>query len=167
MIYKSISGWRSVVAQLTDQATLDDVSACPTQFQEWIDGTDYRVHVLGDDVFASRIHSTQDDYRYGKDTQIIACDIPCELRRRCVDLTKFLGLAFSGIDLRQRRDGEWYCFEVNPSPGYTCFDGIDRPIARAVARYLAPGISLGSYGTERAPSSARTKAAGRGTISQG
>jgi hypothetical protein len=31
-------------------------------------------------------------------------------------------LAFSGIDLRRSDDGTWFCFEVNPSPGFPYFE---------------------------------------------
>jgi hypothetical protein len=43
----------------------------------------------------------------------------------------------AGIDLRRSAQGEWICFEVNPSPGFTFYDAEDdEPIARAVARLL-------------------------------
>jgi D-alanine-D-alanine ligase-like ATP-grasp enzyme len=42
----------------------------------------------------------------------------------------------AGIDLRRTPSGEWYCFEVNPSPAYSWFD-LDGRIATAIARFLA------------------------------
>ena len=56
IIYKSISGVRSIVSRLTPKhrERFASLSNCPTQFQEWIEGVDIRVHVVGDDVFASR-----------------------------------------------------------------------------------------------------------------
>jgi hypothetical protein len=40
---------------------LDDVVACQTQFQQFIDGIDHRVHVIGDTVLACRINSAAVD----------------------------------------------------------------------------------------------------------
>src|SRR5579863_7689188 len=59
VIYKSISSVRSIVAELDGAALarLEAVRWCPTQFQERIPGTDYRVHVVGDEVFATRVQS--------------------------------------------------------------------------------------------------------------
>jgi D-alanine-D-alanine ligase-like ATP-grasp enzyme len=49
-----------------------------------------------------------------------------------------LELAFAGIDLKITPEGEIFCFEVNPSPGYTYYENhTGQPIAMALARYLA------------------------------
>lgn len=127
VIYKSISGVRSIVSTLNKKklSELNDVKWCPTQFQEYVKGIDYRVHVIGDDTFTCKILSQADDYRYssntGNTTRLVESDIPSNLKQKCVKLTKKLGLLISGIDLRQGDDGNWYCFEVNPTPGYTFY----------------------------------------------
>jgi D-alanine-D-alanine ligase-like ATP-grasp enzyme len=47
-------------------------------------------------------------------------------------------LLVAGIDLRRTPAGEWYCFEVNPSPAFTFYQDASRPpIAEAIARLLA------------------------------
>jgi glutathione synthase/RimK-type ligase-like ATP-grasp enzyme len=144
VIYKSISSVRSVVAQWTPDESdrLDDVIWCPTQFQELIRGVDYRVHVVGEQTFACRIRSSADDYRYasqdGHAVDIEACELPPAIAQSCVDASRFMGLHLSGVDLRQREDGRWYCFEVNPSPAFAYFQkGSGQDIASAVARLLA------------------------------
>src|SRR5262245_18924281 len=50
VVYKSVSGIRSFVSRVTPQkrAQLAAVATCPTQFQEYVRGIDYRVHVVGD-----------------------------------------------------------------------------------------------------------------------
>jgi RimK-like ATP-grasp domain len=142
VIYKSISSWRSIVSQLTeeDSRRLDDVACCPTQFQKYIEGCDYRVHVLNDRVFAHRIDCADDDYRYSDDASIEAVTLDTELAARCVALTKKLGLIFAGVDLRQTSDGDYYCFEVNPSPGFSYFDRGPDGIGLALAEQLALGV---------------------------
>jgi hypothetical protein len=144
VVYKSISGVRSIVSELTDERMehLEDVRWCPTQFQELVPGTDHRVHVVGEEIFAASIESDATDYRYGgldlPPVKIRPAHLPDEMRARCVAITRVLGLAFSGIDLRRTPDGRWYCFEVNPSPGFTYYqDATEQGIDDAVARLLA------------------------------
>jgi glutathione synthase/RimK-type ligase-like ATP-grasp enzyme len=144
IIYKSVSGTRSIVAELavSDEERLGDVTACPTQFQQYIDGTDYRVHVVGDVALACRIQSSATDYRYATAndgmTTLTPCELPTRLKSRCVALTKALGLSLAGIDLRLDAAGEWWCFEVNTAPGFIWFEQqTGLPIAEAVATRLA------------------------------
>ena len=64
--------------------------------------------------------------------------LPGELAVRCRRLAASLGLDLAGIDLRCTPEGEWYCFEVNPSPGFTYYqDATGQPIAEAIAQYLS------------------------------
>ena len=49
-----------------------------------------------------------------------------------------MNLPLAGIDLRRTPQGEWYCFEVNPSPAFTYYEQITgQPISQAVALLLA------------------------------
>jgi hypothetical protein len=146
VIYKSVSGVRSKVSRLGAEhlQRLGQVSWCPTQFQQYVPGRDYRVHVVGTEVFASEVISDADDYRYaGQDeetTEIRACRIPGEVEERCWVMAKAIGLPLCGIDLRRTPDNEWYCFEVNPSPGFSYYQqATGQPISNAIARLLIQG----------------------------
>ncbi|MHA1577728.1 MAG: ATP-grasp domain-containing protein [Candidatus Thorarchaeota archaeon] len=147
IIFKSISSTRSIVKLLAkdDIQRLDDIRWCPTQFQEYIEGTNVRVHVIGDEVFATAIESNGVDYRYSKKDDGISkleeTTLSSELTVKCVKLAKSMGLAFAGIDLKFTPDNRIFCFEVNPSPAFSYYEeGAGQPIANAVARYLADGI---------------------------
>ena len=144
LIYKSMSGVRSIVKALDqdDIARLGDIGWCPVQFQALVPGNDVRVHVIGQDVFATEIVSDVTDYRYarqmGGSASLRAIDLPPELAARCVALTASLDLTFSGIDLRIGPDGTATCFEVNPSPAFSFYQGnTGQPIATSLARHLA------------------------------
>src|SRR4051812_15421602 len=54
IIYKSMSGVRSIVKALDsdDIARLEDIRWCPVQFQEFVHGTDIRVHVIDREIHA-------------------------------------------------------------------------------------------------------------------
>ncbi len=143
VVYKSISGVRSIVAVLNpaDEDRLTNISTCPTQFQQYVGGTDHRVHVVGGLVFACRVDSTAIDYRYAEQadglTALTAVKLSDDIADRCMALTKSLSLGLAGIDLRLDGQGTWWCFEVNTAPGFTWFEEqTGLPIADAVAKML-------------------------------
>jgi hypothetical protein len=144
LIYKSASGFRSIVRQLdvADEDRLDAIRWCPVQFQRRVPGCDVRVHVVGGDVFATRIVSTAADYRYasreGLEAELKPFELSTELADASRRLSRDLDLPFAGIDLRIEEDGNAWCFEVNPCPGFSYYEShTGQPIAAAVARYLS------------------------------
>jgi hypothetical protein len=148
VVYKSISGQRSIVQRIGAEhaARLQDLRWCPTQFQQWVPGTDYRIHTIGEHCYGTRIEAEThtDDYRYGS-ASYTPWEVPGELAQRCLALAQSLGLALAGIDLRLTPDGEWVCFEVNPSPAYSCYeDATGIPISSAIAAWLAAGDRTGA-----------------------
>jgi glutathione synthase/RimK-type ligase-like ATP-grasp enzyme len=149
VVYKSVSGVRSIVSRVTPEkrAQLDAVAACPTQFQEYVSGIDYRVHLVGDDVYVCELVSEADDYRYverrGASVTRRQVDLPAECVDRCRALAAAFDLPVAGIDLRRTPDGAWFCFEVNPSPAFSWFDAPDGRIAKRVAALLAAGARPG------------------------
>lgn len=154
VIYKSISGLRSIVEVVgeKDLRRMDLIRWCPVQFQAVVEGTDVRVHVVGDEVFATEIRSDATDYRYaelrGGRSELRAMDLDTDLTGRCIRLAEALGLLFVGIDLRVKPSGEPVCFEVNPSPAFSYYElAAGQPIARAVASHLA-GVSSGLRGSD-------------------
>ena len=154
VVYKSISSVRSIVSRLASDHVrrLSDISWCPTQFQQYIPGREYRVHVVGNEVFACEIVSAADDYRYagrhGGTVTIRACDLPEECSDRCRALAAAMDLVVTGIDLRRSPEGRWYCFEANSAPGFTYYQAAtNQPIDEAIARLLAEGAGVRSSTT--------------------
>ena len=154
VIYKSISSIRSIVREWSpaDDRNIGKIRALPTQFQAFIPGTNVRVHVVGNAVFATEITTPAVDYRYatrdGLDVEMRAVELPPDIRQKCVDLSVQLQLPFCGIDLKRTEQGAYYCFEVNPSPAYSYYQQYtEQPIADALVEYLA-----GSMGEDHASS---------------
>jgi len=142
IIYKSLSGVRSIVTRFGSEHAprLPDVANCPTQFQEFVPGIDIRVHVIGSATYACTIASSDTDYRYPKSQapEIRPSTVPPDIESACVEVANALGLLVAGIDLRQTPDGRWYCFEANPSPGFTFYEkAAGLPITAAVADLLS------------------------------
>jgi len=112
------------------------------QFQQRIAGDDLRVHVVADRIFATRITTPSIDYRYaasdGQSILMQPAELPGEIAQRCIELARGLGLLLAGIDLKETLEGEYFCFEANPSPGFLFFErATGQPISTALAYLLA------------------------------
>jgi glutathione synthase/RimK-type ligase-like ATP-grasp enzyme len=143
VIFKSISGVRSVVQRLTPEyvARLPLLRNGPTQFQAFISGDDIRVHVVGNRCFAIRIRCASVDYRFawqeGIPLQMEPMVLSAEVSSRCLRLSEKLGLTLAGIDLKENPLGEYYCFEVNAAPMFSFYENATRqPISAALGEFL-------------------------------
>lgn len=147
VVYKAMSGVRSRVSRLTEEhrARLQDVAVCPTMFQEYVPGADFRCHVVGEQVLTCRVMSAADDYRDSEKhgpPEIRAEMLPLDVEEMCRSTAAGMGLLLAGLDLRRTPAGQWYCFEVNPSPAFTYYEqATGQPLAAAIARLLATGAS--------------------------
>jgi hypothetical protein len=145
VIYKSISYERSIVRELdgADLERLEAIRWCPVQFQAYVEGTDVRVHTIGEKLFATAITTAATDYRYaheqtGAEASFVATELPEEIAERCLALARGLGLGLAGIDLRITPDGRAVCFEVNANPGFIYYESYTgQPMTAAVAAHLA------------------------------
>jgi hypothetical protein len=144
VIYKSLSGVRSIVRRLGPEALarLEFLRDGPAQFQAYVPGDNVRVHTVGDRVFAARVRSEAVDYRYahrdGLAVEMEPLKLPRAIEHACVAVARDLDLSLAGIDLKVTQDGDWYCFEVNPSPGFLYYErhsGL--PISAALADFLS------------------------------
>ena len=82
------------------------------------------------------------DYRYGSrdgiENEMSAYELPDAIRDRCVRLSKALNLPLCGIDFKRTPDGEYVCFEVNPSPAFSYYEeNAGQPISTAIGKTVA------------------------------
>jgi glutathione synthase/RimK-type ligase-like ATP-grasp enzyme len=157
IVYKSVSGIRSIVRRVEERhlARLPLLRHGPAQFQALIPGDDVRVHTIGDQVIATRIRSEAIDYRYGRReghaVEMEPAILPADVESSCRRLASELDLLLAGIDLKVTPDGEYYCFEVNPSPGFLFYEqGTGQPISTALADLLHHGGSRPHHAQEDA-----------------
>lgn len=123
---------------------LEAIRAAPVVLQEYVDGVDLRVTVVGRELFAMEVDARRsahpEDCR--RDPSIRpgarAAAIPAEVGRRLLAVMDRLGLAYGAFDLRRSEDGEHLFLEVNPA-GQWLFaeEATGHPITAAVARLLA------------------------------
>ena len=143
VIYKSLSGIRSIVRRLQPEqlSRLSLLRYGPAQFQAFIPGENVRVHTVGDDLFATRVHTEAVDYRYagrdGHSVEMAPAILPPAIAESCMRIAHQLDLLLTGIDLKETPDGEYYCFEVNPCPGFLYYEKFTgQPISAALANLL-------------------------------
>jgi glutathione synthase/RimK-type ligase-like ATP-grasp enzyme len=108
VVFKSISSVRSIVRTLSDIKVddLDRIRYLPTQFQAYVPGVNIRVHVVGQEVFATEIQTEAVDYRYASRDEVDLKMSPIalgEIEARCLQLSRDLNYR-CGIDLKRSPD---------------------------------------------------------------
>lgn len=102
-----------------------DYASVPMIFQEEIHKAfDVRVTVVGDNVFATAIHSQQHpqtavDWRvwdsYNLDLRHEAIKLPAHIDELCHQITKHFNLKYAAIDLIEEVRGKYFFLELNPN----------------------------------------------------
>lgn len=146
VIYKALAGlpdaWRETrLLRREEAALLDAVRYAPVIFQEVIDGTDLRVTLVGDDIFAAEMDTTRARYAYD-----IRMDMTVPVRAVKLDATteaslrglmRALGLEYGAVDMKRRPDGSLVFLEINPAGQFLHIEELTgMPIARALAARL-------------------------------
>lgn len=143
-ISKAISGVRADTAIATpDLLDLADPAGGPIHLQRRVEGDDARIHVVGDQLVAQRVPSSNGvDYRRdGLFDELKVFDPPSQVRADLIRASAALGLPFAGWDFRIGPDGEYWCLEVNPMPGYSPYDArCEGAISRMLLGYLAAKV---------------------------
>lgn len=129
-----------------DDVPVSEFGMAPSIFQEYMDNkVDYRVTVVGAELYAVRIESTQEnpvplDWRtQKKGLKFISSDLPQDVHNRCLKYVSQCGLVFGAIDLVRVRD-EFYFLEINPNGEWGWLqEGAGLPIAEAIVDNLVAG----------------------------
>jgi hypothetical protein len=141
-ISKTVCGVRADATEVTHADFVGfQPSAGPVHLQRLIEGADVRIHVIGDDVIAQRVESSDIDYRTGRDFAQLTTFAPDPtIAERAVGTATAMGMALTGWDFKIDAAGRYWCLEVNPMPGYGIYDRqCDGAISAALLRYLGLG----------------------------
>jgi glutathione synthase/RimK-type ligase-like ATP-grasp enzyme len=140
----SIEAWRETrLVEQGDVEKLDLVRYAPVIFQEYVEGVDLRITVVGDRVFAAEIDARKTSYPFDMrmvigETDLRAVKLPPKVHRALLKLQRRLGLSYGAIDVRRTSDGEYIFLEVNPAGQWLFVEQrTGLPISQAVADYLA------------------------------
>ncbi len=140
----SFEDWRETrLIEREDMDRLELVRLAPVIFQEYIEGVDLRITIIGDQVFAAEIDARQTSYPVDMrmvvgESIVKAVDLPAGVRQLLIRLQRQLGLDYGAIDMRRTAAGEYIFLEVNPA-GQWLFveEHTGLPITQAMADYLA------------------------------
>ncbi|MCI0541276.1 MAG: hypothetical protein L0Z50_39250, partial [Verrucomicrobiales bacterium] len=114
-----------------DLTALDDLSACPTLFQELIDKrTDVRITVVDEDIHAVEMLAEDEsgtqrcDIRRNnmQDVRYQTISLPVEVASRVRALMRHYQLRFAAIDMVVSKAGDWIFLEVNPNGQWAWLD---------------------------------------------
>jgi glutathione synthase/RimK-type ligase-like ATP-grasp enzyme len=140
----SVEQWRETrTVEAADVAQLELVRYAPVVFQEYIEGVDLRVTIVGEQVFAAEIDARAT--RYPVDMRMVVGEstvrpatLDASLQERLLALQRRLHLVYGAIDLKRTPSGEYYFLEVNPAGQWLFAEQLaGLPITQAMADYLA------------------------------
>jgi hypothetical protein len=138
-ISKTVCGVRADATIVTEADFSDfNPASGPVHIQRRIKGADIRIHVVGPHLVAQRADIDAVDYRReGGINALVTFDPPEALARFLVGATREIGLEFAGWDFKLDAEGNFWCLEVNPMPGYSAYDErCDGAISRALFDHL-------------------------------
>ncbi|WP_339913762.1 MvdC/MvdD family ATP grasp protein [uncultured Brevundimonas sp.] len=135
-----------------DDDLLDAVAELPSFFQpNVLKAYELRVTIIGDRVFAAKIHS-QDDPRTAIDCRDMSAEIsyeadnlPAEVSRRCLEFVHSYGLTYGAIDLIVTPEGRYVFLENNPVGQFLFVEQLvpSLDMTSHVARCLADAVQKG------------------------
>jgi len=132
----------------TDLAHIGLIRNAPGIFQEHIPKRlELRVTIIGQDVFATEIHSqdvaeARTDWRRAnvEDLPHFPHKLPAEIERRCTDFLQRSGLVYGAMDMILDTNGEYVFLENNPSGQFGWIEGkTGVPLTATLARMLIAG----------------------------
>jgi glutathione synthase/RimK-type ligase-like ATP-grasp enzyme len=139
----SLDAWRET--RLVEQGDLDKLEAvrfAPVIFQEYVEGVDLRITVVGDRMFAAEIDARATSYPFDMrmvigEAAMQGVTLPPKVRTALLKLQRRLGLTYGAIDMRRTPDGEYIFFEVNPAGQWLFVEQrTGLPISQAMADLL-------------------------------
>lgn len=96
----------------------------PVTLQEYIEGTNIRTYVIGENVYSAEIKSTDLDFRTESDVEHHAIETPPNIAQQSLAICRAFGMKWTAIDWRKDHNGEYYFLEANPSPMFVHFERV-------------------------------------------
>ncbi len=150
-VFKALSAaradWRETrIVRAEERRKLGLVRYAPIIFQQYVEGVDVRVTVVGRHVFAAEIDARETrypaDFRLDLDrARVNPVRLPAAVERRILRLVRALGLSYAAVDLRRDDQGRHFFLEANPGGQWLFVEQrTGQPITEAVASLLARGL---------------------------
>jgi glutathione synthase/RimK-type ligase-like ATP-grasp enzyme len=139
-----MEAWRETrLIEPQDMAHLDSIRYAPVIFQEYIEGIDLRIIIVGNQIFTAEIDARETSYpvdmRMSLGEAIVRpIELPLEVRNLLLSFMRSIGLTYGAIDMRRTAKDEFFFLEVNPA-GQWLFveERTGLPVSQAMADLLA------------------------------
>lgn len=139
-----LESWRETRLVTTrDCDQLEDVRFAPVIFQEYVEGIDLRVIVVGERIFTVRIDARETSYPIDMrmvigEAKTSAFELPQTICDQIHQLMRALNLTYGAIDMKLTDSGEFIFLEVNPAGQWLFVERLTGlPISQAVADLLS------------------------------
>lgn len=105
--------------------------------QEFLPGDNFRVFVIGTEIFGFRILTENIDYRTDKSADIEVISVEDSLAQKCLEMASKLNMNYCAHDFRANEAGQWVYLETNSFPMFVAFDDVaNNQLANAQLREL-------------------------------
>jgi glutathione synthase/RimK-type ligase-like ATP-grasp enzyme len=140
----SLDAWRETrLVTEADMGRLELVRLAPVIFQEYVDGVDLRITIVGDQLFPCAIDARRTSYPFDMrmvvgEADVAPASLPAGVQRGLRRLMRRLDLRYGAVDMRRTEAGEHYFLEVNPAGQWHFVEHrTGLPISDALATELA------------------------------
>lgn len=147
VIFKAFAGtpqsWRETrLVGEEELGKIEMVKYAPVIFQSYIKGTDIRVTVIGNHIFAAEIDISNGDYPVDfrmnySNANIRPVSLPDFVENQIYNLMSTLGLVYGAIDFRKTPEGKYVFLEINPAGQWLFIEQqTSQPITETMANTL-------------------------------
>jgi glutathione synthase/RimK-type ligase-like ATP-grasp enzyme len=140
----SLDAWRETrLVTAEDLDRIDLVRLAPVIFQEYVDGVDLRITIVGDRLFPCAIDARRTSYPFDMrmvvgEAAVAPTELPRDVERKLLQLMRRLGLHYGAVDMRRTEAGDHFFLEVNPAGQWHFVEHrTGLPISEAIADELA------------------------------
>ena len=118
------------------------LNACPTIYQEYIEGTTHlRAHVFGDEVHVASLDSSEVDWRFDLTIPFSQGHVPDDVADKLREVVSRLGLRMGVCDLKKLPSGQHVFLECNQQGQFLFVEALTgqdlvRPFADFLLREL-------------------------------
>lgn len=121
-----------------------ELSHCPTLLQEFVEGTDVRVTVIGEDIYTVAVETEEGahlDWRHRNNVlSYSVCELPGKVESKIGEMMEVLDIVYGAFDFILTDDGEWYFLEVNPAGQWAWLEiELDLPMRESFAKLFYGG----------------------------
>jgi glutathione synthase/RimK-type ligase-like ATP-grasp enzyme len=92
------------------------LSKSPITVQQFIEGTNVRTYVIGENIYSIELKSELADFREDLNLELIEIETPIHIVEQSKLIMDILFLKWTAIDWRRDKDGNYFFLEANPSP---------------------------------------------------